>query len=75
MKEVDLLMNGVDIRKKIDANNLQIERLLAPNVFTLNNTIAKLLKENAELQAKCVHVFQDGYCIFCDMEEVGEYGG
>ena len=33
------------------------------NIFTLNNTVAKLLKENEELQNICNHSFEDGYCI------------
>ena len=34
------------IKEKIDENNKIIESLMTPNQFTLNNTIAKLLKEN-----------------------------
>lgn len=57
------------IKKKIDENNEIIERLMTPNFFTLNNAIAKLLEENAELQAKCDHEFEDGYCHYCYKEE------
>lgn len=45
-----------------------IENLLTPNKFTLNNTVAQLLKENEELQKQCEHNFQDGYCIYCYKE-------
>ena len=62
-------MLGNDIRKKIDENNKIIEHLLTPNQFTLNNTVSKLLAENRELQNKCAHVYENGYCIFCDKEE------
>ena len=62
-------MLGQEIRKKIDENNKIIESLLTPNQFTLNNTISKLLLENRELQSKCNHLFEEGYCVFCDKEE------
>lgn len=62
-------MTGFDIKKKIDENNSVIESLLSPNIFTLNNTIANLLKENEELQQQCAHRFLQGYCEFCYKEE------
>ena len=62
-------MSNKEIRKKIDENNEIIERILKPNQFTLNNTVSKLLKENRELQEKCEHYFENGYCIYCDKEE------
>ena len=62
-------MTKFEIKEKIDANNQIIESLLTPNRFTLNNTIAKLLEENDKLQAKCLHEFKDGYCIYCYKEE------
>lgn len=62
-------MNSIEIKNKIDENNRIIEQLIMPNQFTLNNTVAKLLKENEELQHQCKHTFEDGYCIFCYMEE------
>lgn len=62
-------MHGLEIRQKIDENNKIIENILAPNQFTLNNTISKLLKENRQLQSICVHEYKDGYCIWCDKEE------
>lgn len=63
-------MTQLEIKEKIDTNNKIIERLLNPNMFTLNNTIKELLKENDELQAQCKHSFVDGYCEYCYMEEV-----
>lgn len=60
---------GLEIKQKIDENNKIIETLLTPNQFTLNNTIAKLLKENQQLQNKCNHDFQDGYCVYCYKEK------
>jgi len=59
-------MNQVDIRKKIDLNNQLIKESLSPNIFTLNETIFRLLQENRKLQAICQHQYEDGYCIFCD---------
>ena len=42
-------MEGNLIKEKIDKNNEAIEKIMSPNIFTLNNTVAKLLKENEEL--------------------------
>lgn len=61
--------NGLKIKQKIDENNKIIETLLTPNQFTLNNTIAELLKENQQLQKECNHDFEDGYCIYCYKEK------
>ena len=59
----------LEIKQRIDENNKIIEALLTPNQFTLNNTVAKLLKENQQLQNECKHDFQDGYCIYCYKEK------
>ena len=65
-------MTQLEIRKAIDLNNQLIANLLTPNQFTLNNEIARLLKENKDFQSKCQHHFVDGYCEFCDMEELND---
>lgn len=62
-------MNGKEIKAKIDYNNQLIEGMLSPNKFTLNNTVAELLRENEELQKQCQHEYLDGYCIYCYKEE------
>lgn len=62
-------MGNLTIKEQIDRNNALIEKIMTPNVFTLNNTVADLLQENAELQKKCTHEFEDGYCIYCYKEE------
>lgn len=62
-------MGNLTIKEQIDRNNALIEKIMTPNVFTLNNTIADLLQENAELQKKCTHEFEDGYCVYCYKEE------
>ena len=56
-------MTQIEIKEAIDQNNRIIEALFRPNEFTLNNTVQKLLKENAELQKQCHHEFDGGYCI------------
>lgn len=58
-----------EIKQKIDENNTIIESLLTPNQFTLNNTVAQLLKENSELQKECFHEYEDGYCKYCYKEK------
>lgn len=60
---------GIEIKEKIDNNNKIIEEILSPNQFTLNNTVAKLLEENQNLQNSCEHEYEDGYCIYCYKEE------
>lgn len=62
-------MGNLTIKEQIDRNNALIEKIMTPNVFTLNNTVADLLQENAELQKKCTHEFEDGYCVYCYKEE------
>ena len=62
-------MTNLEIKEKIDANNKLIETLLNPSMFTLNNSIKDLLKENDDLQAQCTHNFVDGFCEYCYMEE------
>ena len=39
-----MLKVGLEIKRKIDENNKLIESLVTPNIFTLNNTVAELLK-------------------------------
>lgn len=62
-------MTNLEIYEKICLNNKLIEEAIALNKFTLNNTVADLLKENAELQKQCTHHFVDGYCEYCYKEE------
>lgn len=63
----------LEIKKQIDYNNSLIEKLLNPNIFTLNNTVSQLISENRELQKKCSHSFdKDGYCIYCYLSEEKE---
>ena len=62
-------LRGFEIKTKIDRNNKMIEQCLSPNQFTLNNVVKDLLKENDELQAKCPHEFEEGYCIYCYKSE------
>lgn len=60
---------GLEIKRKIDENNKLIESLISPNIFTLNNTVAELLKENEILSKHCPHEYEGGYCIYCYKEE------
>ena len=62
-------MTQIEIRRAIDLNNQLINTLLTPNQFTLNNEVARLLRENKNYQSQCQQHFVDGYCEFCDMEE------
>ena len=62
-------MTQMEIHERIKNNNKIIQDMFNPNQFVLNNTIKDLLKENESLQKQCRHVFVDGYCEFCFMEE------
>ena len=60
---------GLDIKEQIDLNNRIIEKILKPNQFTLNNSVAQLLLEIDALQKRCPHEYNEGYCIYCYKEE------
>ena len=63
-------MRVEDIRKEIDANNREIQRVSAYHNFTLNSTVTKLLIRNDELQKKCTHSYsEEGWCKYCDTED------
>ena len=58
-------MLGMEIKERIDVNNKLIEKFLTPNTWTLNNSVAKLLKEISDLQSICPHEYENGFCIYC----------
>lgn len=59
------IMTNLEIKEKIDFLNSQIEEMLKPNIFTLNNTILEIQREIWELQQNCNHNFKEGYCEYC----------
>lgn len=63
------MKKNIAIKAKIDENNREIEFLMRPNQFTLNNAVSKLLQENQDFQKLCTHNFVDGYCEYCYAEE------
>lgn len=58
-------MTQNEIKTRIDANNREIEELIQPFKFTLNNRIAELMSENEKLQAQCKHEYKNCECIWC----------
>lgn len=62
-------MRVEDIKDKIDKNNMEIESLLTPNVFTLNARVNDLMRENILLRESCEHEYKDGFCIWCYKKE------
>ena len=62
-------MTQREIIEKIAFNEKLIEKALTPNIYTLNNTVSKLLAENMELQKLCNHFYEDGYCVYCHKSE------
>lgn len=57
------------IKNQIDEYNRQIELLLSPNQFTLNNAIVDITNKISQLQQNCPHEFEDGYCNWCYKQE------
>jgi hypothetical protein len=55
----------IEIKRQIDDYNRQIELILSPNQFTLNNEITKITAKITELQEQCSHEFENGYCNWC----------
>lgn len=62
-------MTGLEIKQQIDSNNDKMQRLVKPSTFILNKEVLNLIKENIKLQEQCHHEFEEGYCIFCYLEE------
>lgn len=62
-------MRGLEVKKKIDANNKRLMELIKPNEWNLNNQIYQIMKENELLQEGCEHQFENRVCIYCYMEE------
>lgn len=62
-------MTNTEIKQKIDENNKQIEYLMTPNIFTLNNAVSELLQENEELRSHCNHEYENGFCKYCYRSE------
>lgn len=65
MEKLDLFA----LKARIDEYNKKIEELLSPNQFILNNMIVELTAKISELQNKCPHDFEDGYCKWCYKSE------
>lgn len=59
------------IKNQIDKNNKALEELVVPFKFTLNNEVAKIMKENEGLRAQCEHQFENGICIWCYTQQKG----
>lgn len=62
-------MTGEEIKKRIAENNDKIEKASKPFIFTLNKTIASLMKENEILMGKCPHEYENHVCKYCGKEE------
>jgi len=65
-------MTGIEIKQQIDANNSEIERLVTPNSFILNNAVANLIQKNQILQNACPHEYEFGFCKYCYLQEPKE---
>lgn len=62
-------MTGREIRAQVDVLNMEMEKVLRPNQFILNNQMIVFSKQIADLQAQCEHSYRDGICVYCDQME------
>lgn len=62
-------MDNLQIKEQIERNNKEIESIMTPELFVLNERVRDLIEENFELQSQCTHCFEDGICIYCGKEE------
>lgn len=58
-------MSPSEIKNRIDLLNNQLEQLLQPNKFTLNNLIVEITTEIDKLQSQCEHEYVNNFCIYC----------
>lgn len=62
-------MNGQEIKQRILFNKDRINQIYNPGIFILQEEAAQLMAEIDELQAQCEHEFENGKCIYCELEE------
>ena len=58
-------MSPSEIKNRIDLLNSQLEQLLQPNKFTLNNLVVEITAEIDNLQSQCEHEYVNNFCIYC----------
>ena len=57
-----------NIKERIEELNARLESLVIPGTYVLNKDVVNIMDEITELQNKCSHIFESGYCIFCGLE-------
>lgn len=62
-------MTNEEIRKEIDENNEQLKHCVHTGSFIFDLFAAELRTRNNKLRSLCTHKFENGKCIYCDMEE------
>ena len=58
-------MTKEEIKRKIDENNAEIEKIVDPEIFVFNPRVFELLEENEKLRQQCFHEFEYGVCKWC----------
>ena len=58
-------MSPSEIKTRIDLLNSQLEQLLQPNKFTLNNLVVEITAEIDRLQSQCEHEYVNNFCNYC----------
>ncbi len=62
-------MTDIERKDRIDFLNKQIEEILSPSKFTLNNVVLELQREIGKLQDECNHKYHEGFCEYCYKSE------
>lgn len=62
-------MEGIEIFVLVTKKQKQLEDLIDPTSFVLNPEVEKLQNEIAELQSKCNHDYENGFCKYCIKEK------
>lgn len=59
----------VSIYNRVRSLEERIRECNHPDFFVLNAEINELVEELDEVQSRCNHVFEDGFCVVCGRPE------
>ena len=63
-------MNNQEIFSLIKNKQEEIDKLIDPTTFILNDRVVQLQKEIAELQEQCQHEYDNDICKYCGKEKI-----
>ena len=58
-------MKVEEIRARVQTLNEELEKVISPMVFTLNERVIEINEEIENLQNLCCHNYVEGFCEFC----------